>query len=89
MQNLLTAPVQVETFPPRVVFYTPEGFPDIETSAELIAIDGDLLLVNPGWEYKIISRQQLTRPITSARRYETSEALEIEWEEWDRVEAKP
>lgn len=61
--NALTGKAQVIDLNPggAVVWYTPEGFPDVETDADLIDGDGDLLLISNGWMLKIISAQQVTR----------------------------
>lgn len=79
--------VQIFTFPPRVVHYTPEGFPNVETWAELVSIDGDMLTVDKGYETITITRAQMLR-ITSQRSAELRELYEVECEEYDRAETK-
>ena len=89
MNNPLIAPVQILTFPSLlVVWYSPANFPTVETCADLIDGDGDLLLVWNGWQYKIISVQQVERIVT-ARSAERAEAIAVEWEEYDAAQAKP
>jgi len=81
MTNLLTGSVRVVNLPP-VVWYNPEGFPTVQTDAELVDGDGDLLLVSNGWQLKLISVQQVCR-IVPARSAETIELMDMEREEYD------
>lgn len=70
-----------------VVEYRPAKFPNVITSADLIDGDGELLIVNPGWGYKLISVGQVERIIT-ARQQERSEQVEIKMEEYEREERR-
>lgn len=79
--------VQVFTFPPRIVWYEPSGFPGIETDAELVSIDGDTWTIFKGYCYETINAAQVKR-IVSVRSAETTELLDVEREEYDRVEAE-
>ena len=83
----MNSQVQIFTHPPRVVHYTPEGFPNVETWAELVFIEGDTLTVDKGYEQITITRAQVLR-ITSRRSAELGELLEIECEEYDRAETE-
>lgn len=74
--------VQIFTFPPRVVWYEPAGFPGVETDAELVSIDGDTLTVFKGWYTETISAAQVKR-IVSVRSAETTELLNVEREDYD------
>jgi hypothetical protein len=69
--------VQIFTFPPRIVWYEPTGFPDIETDGELINIDGDTLTVFKGWCTETISAAQVKR-IVSVKAAETTELRDTE-----------
>lgn len=62
--NALVGKVQILPVTEFTVWYKPAGFPTISTDATLIDGDGDLLLINPGWGYKIISVQQVNRIVT-------------------------
>lgn len=81
-ENILTASVQIVSLNTFMIWYTPEGFPTVETNAEVIDGDGDLLLVTNGWRYKIISAQQVTR-IIRHRAQETIELRDIEITEYE------
>lgn len=88
MNNLLTGNVQIIDLPALpVVWYTPEGFPGVEACADLIDAQDDLLLIHNGWQYRLICKQQVTQ-IISGRALETSEALDVEHEEWRDAQAK-
>lgn len=80
--NALQANVKVIDLPRVVVWYTPDGFPTVQTDADLIDGDGDLLLIANGWQYKIISVQQVTR-VEIARTAERHEQLAVEMLEFD------
>lgn len=86
MNNPLTAPVQIVSLH-EVVWYTPQGFPDVETCADLLARDGDFLMIWNGWEYKIICTLEVERTV-SARSVGHNEAIAVEWEEYDADQAK-
>lgn len=73
----MNSQVQIFTFPPRIVWYSPENFPDIETDATLIGIDGDTLIVFKGWCTETISAAQVKR-IVSVRSAETTELCDCE-----------
>lgn len=81
MNNPLTAPVQIINLS-LGVWYSPAGFPTVETNADVIDRDGDLLLVSNGWRYKIISAQQVTR-ILRSRALEGAELWDVEAEAYD------
>lgn len=83
--NALAGNVQVIDLSRVIVWYTPEGFPDVETDADLIDGDGDLLLVSNGWMLKIISVQQIVR-IHSSRFYGWQEQRDQERAEYDAQE---
>lgn len=74
--------VQIFTFPTRVVWYAPEGFPDIETDGELVSMDGDTLTVFKGWCTETISAAQVKR-IVSVRSAETTELRDVEIREYE------
>lgn len=76
--------VQIFTFPPRIVWFAPEGFPDIETDGELVAIDGDTLTVFRGWCTETISAVQVKR-IVSVLSAETTELRDTEISEFEQV----
>lgn len=83
MNNPLNAPVQIINFPPLlVVWYSPVGFPDLETCADLISITTDEIVVFKGYEYETITHEQVDRIVT-ARSVERAEQIAIEWEEYD------
>lgn len=82
MTNLLSAPVEIFTFPPRIVWYEPEGFPGVETDAELVSSEGDALTVFKGWGYEIISAAQVKR-IVMVRSAESTELLDEERADYD------
>lgn len=65
-----------------IVWYSPSAFPTVSTDAALIDGDGDLLLINPGWGYKIIQAGQVNR-ITSARQHEGEELNAQEREQFN------
>lgn len=62
--NALIGKVQIVPVNEYTVWYKPASFPTISTDATLIDGDGDLLLINPGWGFKIISVQQVNRIVT-------------------------
>lgn len=96
--SILTGPVQVlniplDQVPPiqpppanvpalDVVWYTPEGFPTVETDATILDIDGDLLLVTNGWRLKIIAVTQVKRWINGDA-HVAREDLHAEQEDYD------
>lgn len=97
MNNFLSGPVQVlniplDQVPPiiappaasaaPVVWYTPEGFPTVETDATILDIDGELLLVTNGWQLKIIAVTQVKRWKTG-KGHERREDLHAEQEDYD------
>lgn len=75
--------VQVFTHPPRIVWYAPEGFPDIETDGELVSMDGDTLTVFRGFYTETISAAQVKR-IVSARSAESTELRDAEIVDYER-----
>lgn len=96
--SVLTGPVQVlnipldqvppiqpppaDTFAPPVVWYTPEGFPTVETDATILDIDRELLLVTNGWQLKIISVYQVKRWL-SGPAHARREGVQVEMEQYD------
>lgn len=74
--------VQIFTFPPRIVWYTPAGFPGVETDGELVSIDGDTFTVFKGWYTETISAAQVKR-IVSVRSAETTELRDVEISEYE------
>lgn len=64
MSGHLTGSVKSLPVNEYTVWYKPAGFPTISTDAVLVDGDGDLLLINPGWGFKVISVQQVTRIVT-------------------------
>ena len=90
--NALNGKVQI--FPPIadydhtsniVVWYSPASFPTVETHADLVDGDGDLLLVSNGWQLKVICVQQLTRPPHPARVLTYAEMRDIEAREYEQA----
>lgn len=77
MSGHLSGSVKVFPVNEYTVWYKPAKFPTISTDATLIDRDGDLLLINPGWGFKIISVQQVNRIVTN----KVAEAEEIQIEE--------
>jgi hypothetical protein len=65
IMNALIGSVKVLPVNEYTVWYSPSGFPTISTDAVLIDGEGELLLINPGWGYKIISVQQVRRIVTA------------------------
>jgi hypothetical protein len=84
MNNPLNGSVQIVNFSP-VIWYTPAGFPSVQTDATLLDGDGDLLLISNGMTYKLISVQQVKR-IVSARTQEQSELYQSESEDYDAAQ---
>ena len=85
MTNVLSGNVQVvNLYPGSIVWYTPEGFPDVQTDADLVDGDGDLLLVHNGWRWKIISVQQVKRIMTGYR-YAAVELYDAECSQFDQA----
>lgn len=85
MQNLLTAPVQIidlQNHAGDTVWYAPQGFPDLETDAEIVAMDGMWLLIFTGWDYRIIRDTQVKR-IVSKHSAESTELLDEERADYD------
>lgn len=74
--------VQIFTFPPRIVWFEPLGFPGVETDGELVSIDGDTLTVFKGWYTETISAAQVKR-IVSVRSAEITELRAIEISEYE------
>lgn len=62
--NALVGKVQSLPVTEFTVWYSPADFPTVSTDAALIDDDGDFLLINPGWGFKIISTQQVNRIVT-------------------------
>lgn len=62
--NALSGSVKVLPVNEYTVWYSPADFPTVSTDAVLVDGDGDLLLVNPGWGFKLISVQQVNRIVT-------------------------
>lgn len=85
MNNPLIAPVQIVFFPARIVYYEPTGFPGIETSAELVSMEGDHVTVFKGYEYETIHASQV-KSYESIRAYEQNEARDVEAAEYDQRE---
>lgn len=71
--NALIGKVQIVPVNEYTIWYKPASFPTISTDATLIDGDGDLLLINPGWGFKIISVQQVNRIVT----HHTAESEEL------------
>lgn len=78
MNNLLTAPVQSV----RVVWYAPEGFPDVQTDAELVDDQGETLLVFTGMSYETILASQVKRTV-SVRLHDSTMLLDEERADYD------
>lgn len=83
--NNLNSTVKVISLNP-VVWYSPSSFPTISTDAVIVDGDGELLLINPGWGYKLIHVSQIVR-IISSYRYETEELQILERIEYDNDES--
>lgn len=77
--------VQIFTFPPRIVWFEPLGFPGVETDGELVSIDGDTLTIFKGWYTETINAAQVKR-IVSVRSAETVELHDIEITEYEASE---
>lgn len=82
--NALIGKVQSIPVNHYIVWYSPEDFPSVSTNASLIDGDGDLLLINPGWGYKIIRVQQVNRIVT----HHTAESHDLHLEECLQYEAE-
>lgn len=80
----MQANVQIFTFPPRVVWYEPAGFPGVETDGELVTMDGDTLTVFRGFYTETISAAQVKR-IVSVRSAETTELHDQEVNEFEQA----
>lgn len=80
----MNSQVQVFTFPPRIVWYEPSGFPGVETDGELVAIDGDMLTVFKGWYTETINAAQIKR-IVSVHSAETIELRDVEAREYEQA----
>lgn len=63
--NALVGSVKILPVNEYTVWYSPSGFPTISTDAVVIDGEGDLLLINPGWGYKVNSVQQVWRIVTA------------------------
>lgn len=86
MNNLLTAPVQVVFFPPRIVWYEPTGYPGVEASAELVSMEGDQVTVFKEYGYETIHLSQV-KSYESLRSYERQEARDVEAVEFDAAQS--
>lgn len=62
--NALTGSVRIIPVNEYTIWYKSASFPTISTDAVLVDGDGELLLINPGWGFKIISVQQVNRIVT-------------------------
>jgi hypothetical protein len=62
--NALIGAVKILPVNEYAIWYSPAEFPTVSTDAVLIDWDGDLLLVNPGWGFKVINVQQVNRIVT-------------------------
>lgn len=82
--NALTGSVRIIPVNEYTVWYKPASFPTISTDAVLVDGDGELLLINPGWGFKIISVQQVNRIVT----HKVAEAEELNAEEITQYEAE-
>lgn len=83
MSGHLSGSVKVLPVNEYTVWYKPAKFPTISTDATLIDGDGELLLINPGWGFKIISVQQVNRIVT----HHTAESEDLHIEECLQYEA--
>lgn len=83
--NALIGKVQIVSVNEYTVWYRPASFPTISTDATLIDGDGDLLLINPGWGFKIISVQQVNR-IVNHHMAESEELNAVEIAQYEAAE---
>ena len=86
MTNLLSGNVQVvNLYPGSIVWYAPEGFPDMQTDAEYVTtnIDGTLTLFK-GWGFETISTEQIWRTVSSWRA-ESVELHDAECSQFDQA----
>lgn len=81
--NALIGKVQVLPVNEYTVWYSPAEFPTITTNAHLVDGDGDLLLINPGYGFKVISVEQVNRIVTDYRA-ESEEINAQEIQEYDQ-----
>lgn len=80
--QILDVPQEVAASESPVVWYSPEGFPNVQTDAVILDIDGELLLVTNGWRLKIIAITQVQRWMTG-RALESNELLRQEQADYD------